>query len=200
MLDCATCAGAIVAGGRHPDAFFWEGRFLTWLDVMQLSSISALSLALYTVRRSVGGCGGARLWLLAWLGSLYLALDEGLLIHERVGALLATRFGFRGVARHLYSDALIVLYGLSALTICLWYRRELLHFRGALQFIGLGLVLIALSEWIDVFMPFGRRDVELSVILEESAKLVGFGAALGGFIRLHGAAVAELAARPRDLG
>ena len=88
-----------------------------------------------------------------------------------------------------YGDVFQILYAVPVLVVCGFYRRELLRDRGALAFFGLGATLLTISLYIDAapmhgrLLPFGLTlSLRWLKAFEESFKLVGFGAILGGFL------------------
>lgn len=196
-LGIALALGAaLVAGEGRPDRHFREGGLVTWLNTLQLVAAGGVSLAILAARRRAAPPerSGALFWLIVAAGSLYLALDELLVVHEQFGKYLR-------VVLHVSlqplktSDLFLLGYGLGALSVCLLYRRELRRDGHALRFFVVGAALLALSQGLDLFGPRYGTGHQWLAIVEESAKLLGFGVILGGLVeRLRGARSA-LAAR-----
>ena len=74
--------------GYRPDQYFKEGRFATWVSFVQLLACSLLSFRVFLVRRNFlknGRKNGSfRVWILMFVGFLYLAGDEILMGHENI--------------------------------------------------------------------------------------------------------------------
>lgn len=190
VADIVVCVVTTIAGGRHPDLYFLEGQYVTWLSSMHLVAISALSLGVFAIRRSPSNPGlvGSRFWLLAALGSFYLALDEAFEFHEKLGLVLRNDLGIqRPPFMHGHGDIPLVGYAIVVVVVCWLFRREIVRDRGAVVFFAVGVAILVLSEIVDVlFFPSGRQQVKWQAVVEESSKLIGFGVVLTGFLRLSG--------------
>lgn len=181
-LDVAVCVGAALAGGNRPNRYFVEGEFITWIDGVQLLVVAALAAATYRGRAGQLDPAGARFWLWAALGSLFLAFDETLQLHETLGHALKEADAPRPPLVNGFGDAILIAYGLVAVAVCWVYRREVLADGGALPFFIAGAALVALSQLVDTFGVHQGRERFWWSVTEESAKLIGFGAILGGML------------------
>lgn len=207
VVDVAVCTVAIIAaGGRHADLYFQERGAVNYLNAMQLSAASALCLAIYAARRHdrSDALKSARFWLLASAGSLYLALEEAFELKHILGAVLANWGSFQPVRSVLgYDMPRLPLFTqasgpmtlgllIISLALCWRFRRELLRDRRASYFILSGLLILTLSEIVDVFVSHKAILKYWISVIEESGEFIGFGAILGGFILLYQNAVARL--------
>jgi hypothetical protein len=186
--DIVVCVITTLMGGRHPDLYFLEGQYVTWLSSMHLVAIGALSLGIFTARRyaSNPGLTGARFWLLAALGSFYLALDEAFEFHEKLGLVLRNDLGIRRPPfLHGHGDIPVVGYAIVVVAVCWLFRREIVRDRRALVFFAVGVAILVLAEIVDVlFFPSGRQQIKWQAVVEESSKLIGFGFMFTGFLQL----------------
>ena len=197
--DVVACGVAMLAGGEKPHRDFGEGDPITWLNAIQLGACAAISWRIFGLRAPQDRqAAGFWLWTLA--GASFLTLDELLSFHETHGIVLefvrdglglplGTDLKIGGTAILSYGDVIQILYAVPVLAVCGYYRGELLRESTGLAFFGLGTAALALSLYIDAVpmhghpLPFGlvTSDTWLKAI-EESWKLIGFGAILGGFL------------------
>lgn len=179
-LDALICAVAAIAGGRRPNYYFIEGQVITWVNALQILAICAFAVAVYRARALRNERAAAMFWLLVAAGSLYLAADEVYEFHENAGAFLHESRFPRPPLLNGFGDLILLAYGLAALVICAIWRRELLSDRPALLFLALGGALLMGSEVIDFFGVHQGRERFWWSVSEESLKLLGFCAILGG--------------------
>ena len=76
---------AVIAEGNRPNRHFVEGGVITWLNGAQLLVTYALAAATFRLVSNRRDGRDAHAWPLVSLGSLYLAADETLEIHESIG-------------------------------------------------------------------------------------------------------------------
>ena len=201
-FDIVVCAIAIIAGGSSPARFFDEGQLIDQLNFLQLVAIGLLSAALCAarIRDASSPRAGAAFWLLAAAGGLYLAVDELLELHESGGRtfkLLRVAFGIQlpdyitvGDVRVMTPGDLLQLgYAIPVLALIWLHRREFGRDRRALAFFGVGAFFLAVSMLIDLTGFYDEKRLrfdlpgyvdELLWAIEESVKLIGFGAILVG--------------------
>jgi len=197
--DVVASGIAMLAGGERPSSYFGEGDPITWLNAIQLAACAVLGWGIFRVRAQQDR-RAAGFWLWTLWGASFLTLDELLSFHETHGLVLEfVRHGLElplgsnlkigGTPILSYGDVLQILYAVPVLSVCWFYRRELLREREALAFFGLGATLLAISLYFDA-VPMYDRPLLFGLTLshtwlkafEKSFKLTGFGAILGGFL------------------
>ncbi|MGI9309573.1 MAG: hypothetical protein ACR2P6_09935 [Gammaproteobacteria bacterium] len=132
---------------------------------------------------------GILLWVLLTAGFAFLAFDELLLFHERLGR-YANAMASSGVFRG-WDDIIVILYGVIALPFAIALLPNLLRYRLVLEFFVIGFLFYVIHTLIDSTQ---EPQTTTSVILEESAKLfsVEF-LAMGAFFGFFGKLCAVVA-------
>jgi hypothetical protein len=162
--------------------FVSEDGAITALSAIFLASASAFSLSTMTVlilKRDLHKW----VWLVLAFGFAFLAFDELLQFHERVGSLVE-RFSSSGTFRN-WNDIIVIIYGILALPMLIVMLPGLLRWRMVLEIFAIAFLFYMIHTLID---SISEPRTTVSVILEESAKLLS-GACLmvGAFIGFIGA-------------
>ena len=186
------CGAAIVIGGDRPALHFKDDGAMSWLNAAQLVAASAFAFAVYVamVGRPTGADRRPTLWLLISLGCFALALDEWFEIHGAVGPRLERLTHLPPVGPSA-GDALLLSFVLLGVGVIWRYRREFARSRSALLLFGLGALLLAVSETVDVLSdgPLNALATGVSYsrnwlsVAEEGPKFVGCGAMLAGLLQ-----------------
>ena len=168
----------IVIPGDEPREYHFinEDGAVTALSAFYLVTAAAFSICTFVSLREVGDSNG-KIWLLFAAGFSFLAFDEMLLFHERVGAFV-DRFSESGEFRS-WNDIVVILYGTIAILIMVVIFPALLRWRLVLEMFGTAFVFYGVHTLID---SVSEPPTTWSVILEESAKLMcGAFLVLGSF-------------------
>lgn len=161
-------AAAIMVGSPvQPTKQFEEGGVVTVATSMLLSASAALALAAFYVRARDRDIH-ALFWLLAAAGLAFLALDEQLQFHERVGDYISDKYGDSGPFRN-WNDLIVILYGFAAAGFGLLFLPEVVRHARMVEFLGIGFFFYVLHTAID---SLAKTATPLSIVGEESAKLV----------------------------
>ena len=124
----------------------------------------------------------AHVWPLVSLGSLYLAADETLEIHESIGHYAHDGGVPRPPLLNGYGDAVLLLYELLVLCVAWRYRAELFRHWRSTQVLMLAVAFLVLSELVDFFGVHQGRERFWWSVTEVSSKMIGFGLILGALI------------------
>lgn len=177
---------------NNPTKFYREGAVGTHISILLLALIGFVSFRIFLHRRRYA------IWLLISLGFVFLAFDEGLLIHERLDEAFHQYFGITETRlTDRLDDILIALYGLVGAWVLYLYRKELLRFRALLRFLMVGFACLAASVVLDlatndnvVFLWLGIPDANIPDYklplraLEEVFKLMAEAVFLAGFVQV----------------
>lgn len=173
-----------------------------------LASFAQLLLAAYVLRevyhlrrdeclRATGKRGPSLLWLLMWLGFVFLAIDEVAFVHEGIDKLVHWVFAIQETSlTDRLDDLLPGVYALVGLSVLYRYRAELKPFHGFWPWLTAGMLLMVAMIGLDVLT--NRKDVltvwiadrglalfwwaKLSA-LEEGCKIFAEACFLGLFLR-----------------
>jgi hypothetical protein len=159
-----------------------RGDVVTSYLLLATASATFLASLLAAVTQRTGRARW--LFLLASLGTGYLALDEALEVHETVGANLLFLDEAPGIRRP--DDLLFALYAVPVAAFVITFRRELVASRPALALLAAALVGFVLAAIADL------RDLELENEVEAAGALL----LLAGFIALAVDVVGLGRARP----
>lgn len=146
--------------------FVNERGAVTALSAVFLAMASGLAGAAFFLSR--GEPARQRgFWLLTTFGFGFLALDELLQFHERVGRLLV-RLQLSPELFRNGSDTVVVVYGIGALALLAYFLPAVLRHSRLPELLGVALFFFVLHTVIDSTQ---EPPTSLSIILEESAKL-----------------------------
>lgn len=179
ILNAIVISSCVKSGQRKGDIMlrFRERQAVTFLSALMLGLISMISLVIYLLKKKlVSPDKGFRFWLYSSIGFFYLSMDEYFMAHEGMDEAIGSLFG--KYIKDLNLDGVVLaVFGLIALGICLYFRRELLKHKQILPFLLLGGICLAGTV---VFHILERIDIVLEVI-EESFKIVGVSLFFAGF-------------------
>lgn len=150
-----------------------EGSIGTHISILLLSLIALTSFQIFLHRQK------RVIWLLISLGFVFLAFDDGLLIHERLDKALHRLLDIRQTKlTDRLDDALIGLYGLIGAFFMYRYREEILQYKVLLRYLGMGFAILAVYVATDI----ATNDDEFLLWLGFPETSMDFlGRSLGGF-------------------
>lgn len=175
-----------------PNKHFREGTIGTQVSVLLLFLAGLTGLRIFNRRRD------QIIWLLIGLGFVFLALDDGLKIHENLDWAL---HGFLSLEENSFSrridDMLIGLYGVIGVLLLYWQRSEVLRYPGLLPYLAAGFVFFVGAVFLDtlsndnalsLWMGFSETSAETIKLwsrgLEEVCKLMAGAVLLSGFLHV----------------
>jgi hypothetical protein len=180
VLNLIVVFSCAKSGAKKGDMMlrFHEREAVTFLSALMLGLISLMSLILYLLKKRLPVFDkGRRFWLLSSIGFFYLCMDEYFMAHEGMDEAIASLFGKD--IKHLNLDNLVIAaFGLIALGVCFYFRRELSRHKEIFPFLffgGLGLIGTV------IFHRFERIDI-LYEVIEEGFKLLGVSFLFAGFL------------------
>lgn len=162
--------------------FYSERGLITGMSGIFLAFAGAFSLATLLTQIK------ARIpviwpWILMVLGFSFLALDEVVQFHERLGDFIGDRHS-AGDFRN-WNDIIVILYGVVALPVFVLFIPAIARYKLALEIFSCAFLFYVIHTVLD---SVSEPRTELSVILEESAKLFcGAFLALGALVCFLGA-------------
>ena len=180
-----------------------------------LLAIAVICWRIHAVRRRLGApgfTGQARIWLIFAVGFFFLALDEGLSIHEEIDFYIHWLFAIAetGLTDRI-DDFIILLYGISGLLVLYFHRQELRSISDQTALFVVGFVFFFLMVAADasgnrpdfaIFLGFSEPDAiqfdRLLDFVEEFFKLVAESAFLIAFARIYKRTSAPLRANTPD--
>jgi hypothetical protein len=151
---------------------FNEKEAVTFMSALMLGLISLISLVMYLIKKKVGTQGkGFRFWLLSSIGFFYLSMDEYFMAHEGMDEMVGSLFGKDIKAWGL--DGLVIgAFGLIALGVCFYFRKELFRHKDMFPFLFLGAFCLLGTVVFDQLWRLENVALTMEVI-EESIKIVG---------------------------
>lgn len=138
------------------------------------------------------------IWLLIGLGFIFLAFDDGFMIHERLDFRIHRYFGIQQTSlTDRLDDFLIVLYGLIGLFFLYRYREEILRYKFLPKYLVIGFAILLVTAFLDIltndsaiFRWIGFPEAAISDTkkwlgaIEEVGKLMGGAVFLCGFLQV----------------
>ena len=163
-------AAGLVSGDTAPDYHFVEERgAVTVLSAVMLAMGSAFALASFLV--STEARRHRAFWLVMAAVLCFLAMDELLGFHERIGRHLHSYEALNRVTSETplrkWNDAIVLLYGVLAIPVGLYFLPSVLRFPGVLRFLVLAACLYVVHTGVDSLV---EPPTTASSIAEESAK------------------------------
>jgi hypothetical protein len=202
-----------VAVGSTPAAEFGEHGFVTTVSFAVLLAGAGLAVLVFRSRRAAEPLPRSWrapecVWLVVAAALVFLAVDEVGKVHENLDKWLHRHMlGHAPTAlTDLLDDAILGLYGVGAVAVCIYYRAELLRdlrvilfFVAAigLLFVDVALDVVAQPETLEALVP--ERAVRRALrtwlpVVEESTKLLAESAfGLGLYAAWQGATQRALA-------
>lgn len=171
----------------HTMAFRFEERQAgTFISALQLGLTSYTCLVIWLLNKTRPFLKSINFWLLSFCGFLYLTLDEWFMLHEGVDGALADLFRLfsERSGKLMFDGAVLVLFGLIALAVCWFSRKEILKHKQMLFFFVLGGLFFIGTIATDILKPdeVNIRATQFSIMLEESCKLFGVSYFFAGFL------------------
>ncbi|MCM8769628.1 MAG: hypothetical protein NC911_08185 [Candidatus Omnitrophica bacterium] len=158
----------------YPAFRFEENQVVTFLSALLLGLTGWSSLINYRLLHS--SQTGRKFWLFSFFGFLYLCLDEYFMAHEGIDDLVASLF--RRETTHLEMDGITIAgFGLLALLVCWFFRKEIFRDRSFLFFLAVGGICLAGTIFFDLFKQLGVWGI----VVEESFKIVGVSSFFSGY-------------------
>ncbi|MFQ5574640.1 MAG: hypothetical protein ACE5E0_03330 [Terriglobia bacterium] len=163
-----------------------EDRFFTWLSGAQMLALSFLAVGHVYLNGRLGSQGLAAGPSLVWVSLaalfFYFAVDEAFEFHEGGLWLIPLVDAYLGlqISPFVGEGAVLVAYGLLGGPPLLLVRRQSRE-SVAPRFLLLGLVLLGACFTVDHLVPL---YVELTALVEESLKFVGFTSLVIAFVLL----------------
>ncbi len=176
LLFCVS-AVYLVPGDKPANLHFQEGGAITAMSAIFLALACGFAIASNLIYLRIKG-KHQLLWIIMALGFGFLAFDELLMFHERVGRIVIERIMPQTVFRN-WNDVIVIMYGVIAVPLMILLLPRLLKYRLVLELFVVGFLFYAVHTFID---STTEPKTLTSDILEESAKLfsVAF-LALGSF-------------------
>jgi hypothetical protein len=184
--------GTVVAGPKAAEI----------ASLLILLAIAAICWRIYVVRRRLDTSaftGQARIWFIFALGFFYLALDEGLSIHEEIDFFIHWLFGIAetGLTDRI-DDFIVFLYAMVGLVVLYFHWQELRSISNQKRLFAAGFLFLFLMVAADasgnrpdvaIFLGFSEPDAirvdHVLDIVEEFFKLAAESAFLVAFARIH---------------
>ena len=151
-----------------------EGELLTHLSVLLLGMISIA--ALFRGAWSFGS--ERRLWLLISGAFIYLALDDYLLIHERIDKRIHKIFQIQETEfTDILDGVIVLLYGVAAFALVAVFRHIMRQYPDLFGYLGIAFLFLAFMILLDLTedLFFDNKFVEeASKVLSEYFFLLAF--------------------------
>ena len=142
-----------------------ERGLITGLSATYLSMSAAFSVATLLVHIRSGKTS-IWAWVILAVGFTFLALDEVVQFHERVGSVIGHNMN-SGIFRN-WNDVIVIAYGIIALPIIAVIFPSIAQYKTTLKLFCLAFIFYLLHTFIDSTQD---PSTVISRILEESAKL-----------------------------
>ena len=149
---------------------FQENQSVTFLSALLLGLTGLTGLIIYRLKKKMYPENKmTKFWLFSSFGFFYLCLDEYFMAHEGIDDAVASLF--IKINQPLELDGLTIgFFGLVALIVCFFYRKELLkHKKESLVFFILGFICLSGTDVFDLLHSLGN----IGIIIEESFKITG---------------------------
>ena len=149
---------------------FREREAVTFLSALMLGLTSLTSLFIYMVKKRAKVLSReVKFWLFSSIGFFYLCMDEYFMAHEGMDEIVGTLLLGKDI-KDLNLDGLVIgFFGLLALGVCFYFRKELLKYKVIFPFLFLG--AFGLCGTV-MFHMLERINIVFEVI-EESLKVIG---------------------------
>ncbi len=173
-LMIGTAIGRAILLERNPMRYFGERGFITWLSILQLLFIAYLCWKISIIRSHQssslkGWKNPSRVWQIMTGGFIFLALDEGLGIHENTDAGLHELFNLNehGLTSRI-DDFIILFYAIIGLLFLRTFKNEFQKFASVFNWFFTGFTLCFLTIVLDML---SHKQQVLSLIIEDYEKL-----------------------------
>lgn len=164
---------------------FEEASLATLYSVCLLMLTAWICFQIAGERQSRAGASNAHFWRFVGVAFAFLAMDEGLQIHERLDHLIHLVFGITETAWSDRIDDLIVIgYGIAGVAILFRFRTEISETPGSIRYLAIAFCLFLVSSVIDVltnrneFLDWFQLQGQLRFTVEVLAEIVEEGGKL----------------------
>ena len=157
---------------------FQENQAVTFISALLLGLTGLTSLIIYRLKKKMYPEDKMKkFWLFSFFGFFYLCLDEYFMAHEGIDDAVASLF--IKINQPLELDGLTIgFFGLVALIVCFFYRKELLkHKRESLSFFIIGFICLSGTAFFDLLHSLGN----IGIVIEESFKIMGVSFFFAGY-------------------
>lgn len=179
FFDIILCVSSAIDGARHGDITyrFQERQTVTFFSAFMLGLTGFISYMIWRVKRKLHpGDKGKRFWALSSCAFFYLMLDEYFMAHEGFEDAISFLLGRPDMP--IEADWFVMgLYGVFAIFVCLYFRKEVIKHKKLLPFLiggGIGLFGTALFDFLN--------SSPLAIVIEESFKIIGVSYLFVGFL------------------
>ena len=160
---------------RNPMRYFDDGGFISVLSIGQLLFIAYLCWRISILRSQqnsllTGWKNPSTFWQVMTAGFIFLALDEGLQIHENIDKNLHKLLNLNpdGVT-DILDDLIILMYVIIGLLFLWIFKKELRKFTSALRWFIIGFGFSFLTVALDLFT---QKTYPLSLLIQNHDKLI----------------------------
>ena len=174
-LMIAIAIGRAILHERNPMRYFDDGGFISLLSIGQLLFIAYLCWRISLLRAQQnsllrGGKNPNRLWQVMTAGFIFLALDEGVQIHENIDVSLHNLFNLApdGVT-DILDDIIILIYAIIGLLFLRTFKNEFQKFASAFRWFYTGFSFCFLSIALDLLT---YKKETLSPLIRDYDKLI----------------------------
>ncbi|MBD3425881.1 MAG: hypothetical protein GF409_01465 [Candidatus Omnitrophica bacterium] len=176
LLNLIVVATALFLG-ETPDEYFAEGALATYISFIQLALISVLCWFVFRIKRTA-------IWIVICAGFAFLALDEVIMIHEKIDMFIHWLFRMEETALTDRIDDLVILaYAAVGLGVLYRYRKEFYSLKKAAPALIAGVLFMGIMVAGDIIS--NRADILTDPLLrswvsamEDAFKLFAEGAFL----------------------
>ena len=161
-------ASLMIWPAGKPTFHFEEGGAVTGISPLMLAMSAGFAFVMFLVRNHKELRVRAT-WLLATAGLMFLALDEQIELHERIGGEIDALIQLASYGLPLANDLIVIGYGIAAIPVLIYALPELLRWRGVLETFIIAALFFVIHTVIDT------TDLEsdpMWFIAEETAKLI----------------------------
>jgi hypothetical protein len=169
MIAAYVVVAMVVAPEYDPTKQFQEGGMITALSSLMLAAAAMAAAATFYVKIRQPHAFAVWVWLGLAAGLAFLALDDLIMIHEKVDALISRQASGGPAYFRSWNDLVVLAYGLAAVGVVALFARELWKPALVVEFLASGFAFYALHTGIDMAVA---EPTAFSVIVEESAKVI----------------------------
>ncbi len=152
----------------RPTFHFEEGGAVTGIVTVMLAMSAGFAFIMYLLRIHEKFRVQAT-WLLATAGFIFLALDEQIELHERIGGIIDESIQITSLGLPFANDLIVIGYGIAVIPVLIYALPELLKWRGVLEILTIAALFFVIHTVIDTLY---LESNPLWYIAEETAKLI----------------------------
>jgi hypothetical protein len=170
-LTVTLALGSAIAMGESPGLHFEEEGFITYVSCLQLLIAAILAGKVFQRENSALNPTKATsglFWLMIAIGLFFLALDDGLEIHEKIDLWLHSFFNIQETnLTDLADDIIVGGYLLLFLIYIAWKWQTIQVFKPSFRFFKIGLILTVIMMIFDLM---SNNDLFTSLFIEDAAQ------------------------------